>query len=170
MDRWKKPMRSAGRWNSLGRLALCVPALLFCTASGAAAADAPAARADSQPGAAVKIRVAAGRQVRTATLEDNASAAAFRTLLARGPLTIRMQDYGGFEKVGPLGTEIVRSDEDTAISPGDIILYQGDKVTIYYGASRWRLTRLGRIDGATAENMRDFLRGESPEVTFAPAE
>ena len=61
-------------------------------------------------------------QTRSATLSDNASAVAFYSLLLNGPVTIEMHDYGNFEKVGPLGTSIVRSDEHITTTPGDIIL------------------------------------------------
>ena len=169
----KKPMPSAGRWNSMVRLVLRCMTALCCAgafaAGGAQAAEQPSFRT-TQSGEQIKIRVVVGDQARTATLADNASAAAFRGLLAGGPLTIAMQDYGGFEKVGPLGTHIVRSDEDIAAVPGDIILYQGDKVTVYYGENRWTFTRLGHIDGAAGEDMRAFLGDADPAVTFSLAE
>ena len=114
-----------------------------------------------------KIRVTVGDQTRTATLSESASAAAFFDLLVKGPVTARMQDYGGFEKVGPLGTQIIRSDEEITTSPGDIILYQGDKVTIYYDVNTWNFTLLGHIDDATGEDMREFLGDGDTEVTFS---
>lgn len=106
----------------------------------------------------------------TAELEDNASAEAFLKLLQEGDLTIEMEDYGGFEKVGPLGTAIVRSDEKITTAPGDLILYQGDKVTIYYAENTWTFTRLGHITGATAESMKAFLGEGNPTVVFSAAE
>jgi chitodextrinase len=57
-----------------------------------------------------------------------------------------MHDYGSFEKVGPLGRELPRNDEDITTVPGDVILYQGNQVTIYYDENRWNFTRLGHID------------------------
>ena len=112
------------------------------------------------------INVTANGETRTATLSNNASADAFYALLAEGDITIDMHDYGGFEKVGPLATEIVRSDEDITTTPGDIILYLGSNVTIYYDVNRWDFTLLGHIDGATGENMREFLGEGNPSVTF----
>lgn len=113
------------------------------------------------------INVTANSETRTATLSDNASADAFLALLGEGSITIDMHDYGGFEKVGPLGTEIVRSDEDITTTPGDIILYLGNNVTIYYDVNSWDFTLLGHIDGATEENMREFLGEGNPSVTFS---
>ncbi|MBR4577593.1 MAG: hypothetical protein IKO25_10385 [Clostridia bacterium] len=103
----------------------------------------------------------------TAELEENASAEAFLKLLQEGDLTIEMEDYGGFEKVGPLGSAIVRSDERITTVPGDLILYQGDKVTIYYAENTWTFTRLGHITDATAENMKEFLGKGNPTVVFS---
>ena len=174
MNALKKPMPSAEGWNSMARPILRCMAALCCAAAFAAgaaqAAEDPYFLAADLSGKQIRIHVVAGEQARTATLADNASAAAFRGLLAKGPLTIRMHDYGGFEKVGPLGTRIVSSDEDISAEPGDIILYQGDKVTVYYGENRWTFTRLGHIDGATGENMRAFLGDADPAVTFSLAE
>ncbi len=113
------------------------------------------------------IQVTVNDQTRTATLSGNASAAAFFDLLLNGPVTVEMHDYGSFEKVGPLGTSIVRSDEDITTTPGDIILYLGNQVTIYYDVNRWDLTLLGHIDDATSENMREFLGNGNPFVTFS---
>lgn len=72
-----------------------------------------------------------GETILTATLMDNASAKAFAELLARGPITVEMSDYGGFEKVGDLPQSLVRTDERITTVPGDIILYQGNQITVY---------------------------------------
>ena len=55
--------------------------------------------------------------------QDNSSAEEFRELLSQGPLTIEMEDYGGFEKVGPLGTTLTRNDTRITTEPGDCLLY-----------------------------------------------
>ena len=110
------------------------------------------------------INVTVNGETRTATLSDNASAIALYTLLSKGSITIDMHDYGGFEKVGPLGTG---SDEDITTTPGDIILYLGSNITIYYDVNSWDFTLLGHIDGATGENLREFLGEGNPSVTFS---
>lgn len=120
-----------------------------------------------KPEGGSKIKVTVGDQTRTATLSESASAAAFFDLIVKTPVTVEMQDYGGFEKVGSLGTEIIRADEDITTSPGDIILYQGDKVTIYYDVNTWNFTLLGHIDDATGEDVREFLGEGDTEVTFS---
>lgn len=100
--------------------------------------------ASSQEEAVLKITV--GDQELLASFEDNSSAEEFRELLAQGPLTVEMEDYGGFEKVGALGTTLTRNDTQITTQPGDVILYQGNQITIYYGTNSWSFTRLARID------------------------
>ena len=84
--------------------------------------------------------------VLTVKAENNSSAEALLQLLEAGDITISMHDYGSFEKVGPLGTTIPRNDEDITTTPGDVILYQGNQVTVYYDENRWDFTKLGHID------------------------
>ena len=86
------------------------------------------------------------KTVLTVKAESNSSADALLELLEAGDITISMHDYGSFEKVGSLGTTIPRNDEDITTTPGDVILYQGNQVTIYYDENRWDFTKLGHID------------------------
>ena len=102
-----------------------------------------------------------------ATFEDNSSAEEFRELLEEGPLTIEMEDYGGFEKVGPLGTSLSRNDTQITTQPGDVILYQGNQITIYYGTNSWSFTRLARIDDPTG--LQEKLGEGTVSVTFSLA-
>lgn len=82
----------------------------------------------------------------SATLEDNDAANALASMLEEGPLTLNLADYGGFEKVGSLGTGLPASDSQTITKSGDIVLYNGDQIVIFYGSNSWSYTRLGRID------------------------
>lgn len=77
------------------------------------------------------------------TWEDNPSVDAIRELL---PLTIKMSMYGGFEQVGPIGQDIVRDDKQTDTETGDIVLYAGNQIVVFYGNNSWAYTRLGHID------------------------
>ena len=113
-----------------------------------------------------QILVQVGNQVRTATLADNESARAFRELLSRGPVTLALHEYGGFEKVGPLGTSLVTCDTHVNTVPGDIMLYQGNQVTVFYRANSWSYSVLAHIDNADEESMRAFLGSGDANVTF----
>ena len=93
----------------------------------------------------IQITSNSGSHKLTATLVDNSSATAFYELLKKGPLTVDMHDYGSFEKVGSLGTKLPRNDTQITTQAGDIILYQGNQITIYYDTNSWNFTRLGKV-------------------------
>ncbi len=104
----------------------------------------------------------------SATLADNSSAKAFAELLKSGPLTVSAHDYGSFEKVGELGRSLPRNDEQITTSPGDIILYQGNQITVYYAQNSWSFTRLGRVDDPSG--LREALGDGDVEITFQLAD
>ena len=78
--------------------------------------------------------------------EDNAAVKALSDLLKDGEIRIDMADYGGFEKVGYLGHELPSQDEEITTSPGDIVLYQGNQIVIFYDSNTWSCTPLGHIE------------------------
>jgi len=129
--------------------------------------DAQAQAADDATAQTLQIQV--GSTTLTARLEDNSSATALATLLAEGPLTIDLHDYGNFEKVGPLPTELPRNDAQITTEPGDVILYQGDQITIYYDVNTWSFTRLAHIDGMSAQDLREVLGEGDVTVTLSLA-
>lgn len=102
-----------------------------------------------------------------ATLADNSSAEALRELLAEGPLTIHMSDYASMEKVGAIGTNLPRNDEQITTGAGDIILYQGNSLVIYYDTNSWNFTRIGKIEGVTGEELLDAFGDGDVTVTFS---
>ena len=105
----------------------------------------------------IQITSDSGSHSLAATLADNSSAMAFYELLEKGPVTIKMTDYGNFEKVGPLGTKLPRNDTQITTQAGDIILYQGNQITIYYDTNSWNFTRLGKVDGVTQAELKKIL-------------
>ena len=105
----------------------------------------------------IQITSDGGKSELTARLVDNSSAVAFYELLKKGPLTVDMHDYGSFEKVGPLGTTLPRNDTQITTTAGDIILYQGNQITIYYDTNSWNFTRLGKVDGVTQAELKKIL-------------
>ncbi|MFR3663635.1 cyclophilin-like fold protein [Flintibacter sp.] len=113
------------------------------------------------------LKITVGDQELLAPFADNSSAEAFRDLLAQGPVTISMDDYGGFEKVGSLGTTLTRNDTRITTQPGDVILYQGNQITIYYGTNTWNFTRLAKINDST--DLQAKLGTGTVQVTFSLA-
>lgn len=120
-------------------------------------------REDNQEESALKITV--GEHTFYATFADNPSADEFQEMLAQGAITVEMQDYGEFEKVGSLDTEFTRTDERITTEPGDVILYQGDQITIYYGTNTWNFTRLAKIDDP--EGLKEKLGSGTIQATFS---
>ncbi len=115
----------------------------------------------------VKMKITVGDKIFTAALEDNSSADALKELLSNSPLTVDMHDYGSFEKVGSIGEVLPRNDEHITVTAGDIILYQGNKLVIYYDENTWSFTRIGRIDGVTQEELKEALGDGDVTVTFS---
>ena len=95
--------------------------------------------------------IAANGKVFYGELEDNPSAQAFIEKLSSEAIEVEMHDYGHFEKVGPLPWSLPRTDETITTGPGDVILYQGNQITIYYDQNTWDFTRLARIGDVTKE-------------------
>ena len=96
------------------------------------------------------------------TWDDNASVAALRDLR---PLTIQLSMYGGFEQVGPIGQSIVRDDKQTTTNYGDIVLYSGNQIVVFYGSNSWAYTKLGHID-LSQQEMSDLLGGGDVSITL----
>ena len=105
----------------------------------------------------IQIDNGTNKHTLTATLYDNSSSRALVELLEKGSITIDMHDYGNFEKVGSLQTSLPRNDTQITTEPGDIILYQGNQITIYFDTYSWNFTLLGKIDGITKAELKKIL-------------
>lgn len=103
------------------------------------------------------MQLSIGETTVPVTWEENASVDALRALC---PQTVEMSMYGGFEQVGDLGQSIVRDDHRITTSPGDIVLYAGDQIVIFYGSNSWVYTRLGHIDLPQEELTELLGRGD----------
>lgn len=114
-----------------------------------------------------QIDIKVGESTLTADLEDNESAKALKELLADGPLTIPASNYGGFEKVCTLGSELPSNDSQTTTHAGDICLYNGSQIVIFYGSNSWAYTRLGKIPDVEKEELEKILSGKETEITLS---
>nr|WP_321453994.1 cyclophilin-like fold protein [uncultured Carboxylicivirga sp.] len=108
-----------------------------------------------------------GNTTLTATLADNSSVDALVEDLKKGPISVDMRDYGNMEKVGDLGKSYPRNDVSITTEPGDIILYQGSALVIYYAPNSWSFTRLGKIDDITQQELKDVLGNGDVTVTLS---
>ncbi|MBR4600374.1 MAG: hypothetical protein IKO39_10045 [Treponema sp.] len=118
----------------------------------------------------IEITSESGNHTLSATLAGNSSATAFYELLKKGSLTVKMTDYGSFEKVGSLGTTLPRNDSQITTSAGDIILYQGNQITIYYDTNSWNFTRLGKVDGKSQAELKEILGKGDVTAVFSVME
>lgn len=113
------------------------------------------------------ISIKVGSRTLTMTLADNSSTRALVEKLKDGDLTVSMHDYSNFEKVGPLGFSLPTNDTQITTGPGDVILYQGSNLVIYYDRNSWSFTRLGKIEGATRESLLSVLGSDDVTVTLS---
>lgn len=113
----------------------------------------------------MNMNVQVGDAVFSATLEENEAVTAFVEMMREGSVVIQMSDYSGFEKVGSLGTSLPTSNKQTTTQSGDIVLYNGNQIVIFYGSNSWSYTRLGRIDDLSG--WEDALGSGDVTVTFS---
>lgn len=114
----------------------------------------------------IRLTIGGGKTF-TATLTDNSSAQALLEQLAKGDITVKMEDYGNMEKVGSLGIRLPRNDRPTTTGPGDLILYQGQYFVVYYDTNSWNFTRLGKINHASQADLKAALGKGDVTVTLS---
>ena len=102
----------------------------------------------------------------TVEWEDNESVQALKELCREQSLTINMSMYGGFEQVGSIGADLPQNDEQTTTSPGDIVLYSGDQMVVFYGSNSWAYTRLGHITDQSESALTQLLANGDTTVTI----
>ena len=104
---------------------------------------------DEEDTSEMKMNVQIGNKSFTATLEDNAATRELVEMMRKAPVSINMSDYSGFEKVGPLGRSLTTDNHQITTTAGDIVLYQGNQIVMFYGSNSWSYTKIGRIDDLT---------------------
>ena len=100
------------------------------------------------------------------TMEDNVGTRALVAALQTDNLTYLAHDYGNFEKVGYVGQSFPTADHQTTTSAGDLVLYNGDNICIFYGSNSWSYTRIGKLDNLSADEVRRFVRAGEGEVSI----
>ena len=143
------------------KLAALLCALILCLAGLAASAENTTVQEGDND-----MQMMIGETPVTVAWEDNASVEALRALAAEG-LTIEMSMYGGFEQVGSIGQSLPRDDQQTTTTSGDIVLYSGNQLVVFYGSNSWAYTRLGRITDQTPEQMKALLGSGDVTITLS---
>lgn len=100
-------------------------------------------------------------------LDGNSSALAFKEKLKEKDLVIKATDYGNFEKVGDLGFSLPTNDNNITTEPGDLILYQGNKITLYYDTNTYSFTKLGKVINVTRDELKSVLGRGDVELVFS---
>ena len=113
-----------------------------------------------------KMNIQVGDTTFTATLAENSSVDALKALMADGPLVLNMSDYANMEKGADLGAALPENNEPMDTKPGDIILFQGRTLVIYYDTNSWSLTPIGKIDNVDAESLKEALGAGDVTVTM----
>ena len=99
--------------------------------------------------------------------EDNRAVEALRDMAKDGDVTIKMTMYGGFEQVGSIGQSLPRDDKQTTTSSGDIVLYSGNQIVVFYGSNSWSYTRLGHISDKDEAEMTELLSNGDVNITLS---
>lgn len=109
-----------------------------------------------------KLYITIDGVTQSATLVDNAATRELMTRLRVAPITVTLNSSGGFEIWGALGFALPTSNEQVDAQPGDMVLYNGSNICLFYGSNSWSYTRLGHIDDLNTSELRTFLKaGES---------
>ena len=113
------------------------------------------------------VKVKINEDVFDGKLENNSATQELIKELKKGNVTVNTSEYGGFEKVGDLGFSLPTSDENIGTAPGDIVLYQGDKISLFYGSHSWSYTKLGKIDNVDSNKLKEVLGSGDVTLEFS---
>lgn len=113
-----------------------------------------------------KMYITIGDETHCITMEDNVGTRALMSALQADNITYTADDYGNFEKVGYVGQSFPTDNHQIATSAGDLVLYNGDNICIFYGSNSWFYTRIGKLDNLSADEVRRFVKAGEGEVSI----
>jgi hypothetical protein len=113
------------------------------------------------------VKVKINDEVFDVKLENNSATQELVKELKKGNVTVNASEYGGFEKVGELGFSLPQNDENIGTNPGDIVLYQGDKISLFYGSHSWSYTKMGKIDNVDSNKLKEVLGSGNVILEFS---
>ena len=113
------------------------------------------------------VKVKINDEVFDVKLENNSATQELIKELKKGNVTVNASEYGGFEKVGELGFSLPTNDENVETNSGDIVLYQGDKISLFYGSHSWSYTKLGKIDNFDSNKRKEVLGSGDVTLEFS---
>ena len=98
-------------------------------------------------------------------LENNSASKELLKKLETGNVNVNATDYGNFEKVGNLGFSLPANDENINTEPGDIVLYQGNQISVFYDSHSWSYTKLGKIQNVS--DLKEILGSGDTTLEFS---
>ena len=98
-------------------------------------------------------------------IEDNSATKALVAALRESSITYEAEDYGGFEKVGALGRSLPTSNAQITTQPGDVILYSGNQIVLFYGSNSWSYTRIGKMEYGSLDELKTFLKAGQGKIS-----
>ena len=103
------------------------------------------------------IKIKVNSNILEVKLEDNEATKSLVERLKNGDISVNANEYGGFEKVGSLGFNLPRNDKSITTSAGDIVLYQGNQISLFYNSNSWSYTKLGRVQNVSGAELKNIL-------------
>ena len=113
----------------------------------------------------MKMYITIAGQTQSVVLANNAATQELVTRLHNGAVTVTLNSSGGFEIWGPLGFSLPTSNQQMMAQPGDVVLYNGSNICLFYGSNSWSYTRLGKIEGLSESQLRTFLKAGESNIT-----
>lgn len=98
------------------------------------------------------------------TLEQNPSVAALIDILKQGDITFTADKNGNFEMYGDIGHNLPTNNKHISAQAGDVILYSGRYLCLFFGNNSYSYTRIGKINGYSPSELRALLGADQGRV------
>ena len=153
-------------WKKISAFLLVFTMMLSVTACGSTQTENSTITEDEFKAGEKEMVFKINDEIISVAWENNESVKELMEIVSSEPLTIQMSMYGGFEQVGALGKSLPRDDVQMTTDAGDIVLYSGNQMVIFYGSNSWAYTRLGKVRDKTASELAELLGNGDVEITI----
>lgn len=153
-------------WKKISAFLLVFTMMLSVTACGSTQTENSTITEDEFKAGEKEMVFKINDEILSVAWENNESVKELMEIVSSEPLTIQMSMYGGFEQVGALGKSLPRDDAQMTTDAGDIVLYSGNQMVIFYGSNSWAYTRLGKVRDKTASELAELLGNGDVEITI----
>ena len=153
-------------WKKISAFLLVFTMMLSVTACGSTQTENSTITEDEFKSGEKEMVFKINDEIISVAWENNESVKELMEIVSSEPLTIQMSMYGGFEQVGALGKSLPRDDVQMTTDAGDIVLYSGNQMVIFYGSNSWAYTRLGKVRDKTASELEELLGNGDVEITI----